>query len=105
MIVSHTARGAFRTKSQPNPTTRDGRSWLKAELRRAYARLGGSGIFRWISTTGLAEIGLVNLGASSQLGGRAFGDDPSLGQHVAVVGDRERLADVLLDQEHGHAAL
>src|SRR5689334_15848139 len=50
------------------------------------------------------EIGLAYLGAARELVGPAGGDHASLREHVAVVGDGQRLVHVLLDQEHGDAA-
>src|SRR6516225_2808739 len=55
--------------------------------------------------TGLTEIGLLNLAPPAQLGGRAFQYDAPVLEDVAVIGDGERDACVLLHQQNGDAEL
>src|SRR5580700_1669152 len=53
----------------------------------------------------LAEIGFLDLAPAAQFGGGAFEDDASRFQHIAVIGDGERHARVLLDQQNRDAKL
>src|SRR5512147_2132996 len=53
----------------------------------------------------LAEIGFLDLAPAAQLGGGALEHDAAALQHIGVVGDGERHAGILLDQQHGDAEL
>ena len=52
-----------------------------------------------------AQIGAAQLVAGQQLGGRAGKSQRAVLQHVGAVGDLERLADVLLDEQHRQAVV
>src|SRR5581483_8633131 len=53
----------------------------------------------------LTEVGLLDLAAAAQLCGAALQHDPAVFQDIAVVGDGQSRADVLLDQEYRDAEL
>src|SRR5207302_182024 len=57
------------------------------------------------SSGGLPEVRLADLFVREQVLRGASSHYPALGEHVAAVGDGERLVHVLLHQEHGHALL
>src|SRR5580704_14285300 len=53
----------------------------------------------------LTEIRFLNFAPAAQFGGSAFEDDAAGFKHVAVVGDGERHARVLLHQQNGDSQL
>src|ERR1700683_3480041 len=53
----------------------------------------------------LAQIGFLNLAPAAQFGGGAFENDAAGFQHIAVIGDGERHAGILLHQQDGNAKL
>src|SRR5437899_8315780 len=59
----------------------------------------------WLKAGGslLAEVGLADPRVAREIRRRAFGDDAPLLEDVRPGGDRERLDDVLLDQQHRDA--
>src|SRR5471030_1008034 len=68
--------------------------------------LASSRIFR-ILAIGLSnsEIGFAYMRLLHEVGGQSLCHDPPLFQHIGAVGDAERLHDILLDQQHRHAAV
>src|SRR5689334_11331371 len=52
-----------------------------------------------------AEIEFLDVGVLAQILGRAFEDDAAILHDIAVVGNVERQARILLDQQDGQAAL
>src|SRR5215831_16802074 len=55
--------------------------------------------------TSLAQIRLLDLAPAAQFGGRPLQRDATVLKDVAVIGNGERHADVLLHQQHGDAKL
>src|SRR6185437_2140333 len=86
------------------PNRSDRRSTDSSAMRALRARrLPQRAIAAALLAARLAQVGLLDLAPAAQIGSGALQHDAAVLEHVAVIGDSQRHADVLLDQQHSDA--